>query len=152
MHKLVNSLLSNLRSLEELRMNCYVENSTLGILGQSCPKLKHLNISGNKGVTNQGMFLLCPGSIPDAGCCKKIEFLDVSNTGVGLMGGVHTLASLPKLKVLKHNCTYSVIKAFRERHKTKSLPCLQVLKITELPFRARFATSEHLKNVSIIIQ
>jgi triphosphoribosyl-dephospho-CoA synthetase len=149
MHKMVNGLLSNLRCLEELRMNCYVENSTLGILGQSCPKLKHLNISGSKGVTNQGIFHLCPGHIPEAGCCTNIEYLDVSNTGVGLMGGVHALASLPKLKVLKHNCTYSVIKAFRERHKSKSLPCLQVLQITELPFRARFATSEHLKNVRI---
>lgn len=147
MHKMVNNLLSNLEGLEELRMNCYVENETLGLLGQSCPKLKHLNISGNKGVTNQGILLLCPGNNLDAGCCKKIESLDVSNTGVGLMGGVHALANLPNLKVFKHNCTYSVIKAFRERHKSKSLPCLQELKITELPFRARFATSDHLKNV-----
>jgi hypothetical protein len=147
MHKMVNSLISNLTNLEDLRLNCYVENNTLGLLGQTCPKLKFIDISGNKGVSNQGIFMLFPGTTSDAGRCSRIETLDVSNTGVGLMGGVHALASLPKLRVLKHNSTYSVLKAFRERHKTKSLPALEVLQITELPFRARFATSEHLKNV-----
>jgi len=147
MHKMVNGLLSNLVNLEELRLNCYVENSTLCLLGRTCPKLKHLDISGNKGVTNQGIFLLCPGTSPEAGRCARIETLDVSNTGVGLMGGVHALASLHKLRALRHNFTYSVLKAFRERHKSKTLHSLQLLQITELPFRARFATSEHLKNV-----
>ncbi|XP_065350808.1 uncharacterized protein LOC135946508 isoform X1 [Cloeon dipterum] len=147
MHGLVNNLLSQLTNLEELQLNCYVENRTLGIVGRTCPRLKRLNVSGNRGVTNQGVFLLCPGSTADAGRCAAIEQLDVTNTGVGIMGGVHALAALPKLKVLRHNSSYSVLKAFKERHKNRTLPSIQSLHIAELPFRARFATSDHLRQV-----
>ena len=78
-----------LSKLKSLTLNNDCRNETLTVLGQNCPELVHLDISGSNYVTDTGASWLLH--------CRRLEQANLYQTSIGVEGYAQLLLGLPNL-------------------------------------------------------
>ena len=78
-----------LSKLKSLTLNNDCRNETLTVLGQNCPELTYLDISGSHSVTDIGASWLLH--------CRSLEQANLYQTSIGIEGYAQLLLGLPKL-------------------------------------------------------
>ena len=78
-----------LSKLKSLTLNNDCRNETLTVLGQNCPDLAYLDISGSNSVTDIGASWLLH--------CRRLEQTNLYQTSIGVEGYAQLLLGLPNL-------------------------------------------------------
>ena len=78
-----------LSKLKSLTLNNDCRNETLTVLGQNCPDLAYLDISGSHSVTDIGASWMLH--------CRKLEQANLYQTSIGVEGYAQLLLALPNL-------------------------------------------------------
>ena len=78
-----------LSKLKSLTLNNDCRNETLTVLGQNCPDLAHLDISGSHSVTDIGASWLLH--------CRRLEQTNLYQTSIAVEGYAQLLLGLPNL-------------------------------------------------------
>ena len=78
-----------LSKLKSLTLNNDCRNETLTVLGQNCPDLAYLDISGSHSVTDIGASWMLH--------CRNLEQANLYQTSIGVEGYAQLLLGLPKL-------------------------------------------------------